>query len=372
MAEPLKAFFDPPLVRALAAELAAAWPAFPAERFVEQATAGLDALELMPRARHIAAAMRACLPADYSEAVRILVASLGAEHDRAEGWGMAPFRYLPHVLFVAEHGLADFDASMEAQHALTRRFTAEFSLRVFVAADPERALGWLRRWAVDPDVHVRRLVSEGTRPRLPWAAHLRLDDHGPVLDLLELLADDPATYVRRSVANHLNDVWKDDPERALAVCRRWLAAPPGPAGDRADIVKHALRHAVKRGDPAALALLGAGEAAQVRVEAAFSPARPAVGDTLAVVVRVTSAAPQPQALLVDLAVGFPKPSGRVGWKVFKLGRVELAPGATWTVRKSVALRPLSTRTVAPGFHAVEVQVNGARHPVGGFVLEPAR
>lgn len=206
MADPLKTFFDRARVVAIGKPLAAAWPAFPQARFVREAVAGLDPLALTDRGRHIAAAMTRALPASYPEALAIILASLGERLARTEGNGLAPFHYLPHVVFVAEHGLADADVdrSLEAQHALTRRFSCEFSIRPFLERHPARTLAALTRWTTDPDEHVRRLVSEGTRPRLPWAARLRgfQRDPTPVLALLERLKDDPSSYVSEGSPEH--------------------------------------------------------------------------------------------------------------------------------------------------------------------------
>jgi 3-methyladenine DNA glycosylase AlkC len=143
MAAPLKDCFSAEVVRAVADELAAAHRTFPRAAFVRDATRGLEALELMDRGRHVMRAMRTHLPQHPAEAIGILERSLGPPLDGTEGHGMAPFRYLPHVLFVATHGLRCFEASMRAQHALTQRFTAEFSVRPFEPSP--RTLARLRR-----------------------------------------------------------------------------------------------------------------------------------------------------------------------------------------------------------------------------------
>src|SRR5690606_8447033 len=232
MAEPLKHFFSRELVRRIGRSLAEVHPKFPLRSFVRDASRGLDELELKARAEQIAAAMRTHLPPRYPDAIRVIVRSLGPENDSDEsgGAGMAPFFYLPHTLFVARHGLDHFELSMPAQHELTRRFTCEFSIRAFIEKHPERTFSLLERWARDANPHVRRLVSEGTRPRLPWGARVRfLDDHPErCLSLLELLKDDPSPMVRRSVANHLNDLSKTYPELAFATARRWLEGAPEP------------------------------------------------------------------------------------------------------------------------------------------------
>jgi 3-methyladenine DNA glycosylase AlkC len=153
-------------------------------------------------------------PENYPRAVDILLESAGQPHDHQASGGMASFLYMPHLYFVARHGLDHFEDSMRAQHALTQRFTAEYSIRAFLERHPDRTLARLREWTGDPSHHVRRLVSEGTRPRLPWAPrlHALLRDPRPVIGLLELLKDDSELYVRRSVANNLNDIGKDHPQ----------------------------------------------------------------------------------------------------------------------------------------------------------------
>lgn len=226
MAEPLKTFSGA-LVRRLAADVARVDPTFPSRPFVKRAQTGLDELELLDRAKHISRALGEHLPVDYPVAIAILLKSLGPElaTDELLGVGMAPFYYLPHLLFVAERGLDDFDLSMRAQYELTKRCSAESSIRAFIAKDPERAFSFLRTWATDSNPHVRRLVSEGTRLRLPRAMRVAWLDANPerVLELLEPLKDDTTTLVRRSVANNLNDLGKVHVDLLVRTCERWMA-----------------------------------------------------------------------------------------------------------------------------------------------------
>jgi 3-methyladenine DNA glycosylase AlkC len=278
MAESLKTFFSPALVRRLAADLARVEPSFPSRTFIRAASAGLDQLELLDRGKHISRALSAHLPKDYPNAVDVLLRSLGPEYDTNEliGAGMAPFYYLPHVLFVAERGLDHFDLSMRAQYELTKRFSAESSIRPYIAKDPARTFTELRRWTKDANAHVRRLVSEGTRLRLPWASRVPWLDAHPerVIELLELLKDDPTTLVRRSVANNLNDLGKVHRELLTRTCATWLA---GASAERRALVEHALRSAVKRGDADALRVLGYGNKPSISIEEiCFDP--PSRGD----------------------------------------------------------------------------------------------
>lgn len=240
MAGELKAFFDRALVTELAASLARAHPSFPKAAFVRDATRGLDELELMDRARHIMEAMHAHLPPRYADALRIVLRSLGTER--------STFKYWPHTMFVAAYGTdkADFERSMAAQRVLTERWSCEFSIRAFLEKYPEETLAVLREWVRDPNEHVRRLVSEGTRPLLPWATRVRWLQREPkrLLPFLEALKDDEVLYVRRSVANHLNDVAKAHPDIVCDVAERWLAGKPPP--ERRALVRHASRSEGRR------------------------------------------------------------------------------------------------------------------------------
>lgn len=373
MAEPLKNYFTLDVPRGIAKAIERVWPAFRRRAFVAHVAKEFDALELMDRGRHIARVLRRHLPADYPTALGILLQSVGERPARAEGdGGMASFFYLPHVCFVAEFGLDHFDESMQALHALTQRFTSEFSVRPFIERYEQEALGLLRQWARDPNVHVRRLVSEGTRPRLPWAGRLLRfqQDPSPVLELLEMLRDDPEEYVRRSVANNLNDIGKDHPDVLVDVARRWLidASP-----ERAALVRHALRSLVKQGHAGALVVLGVGRRAEVAVEhVVVTPRRPEAGGKVSVAFVVRSTSRRQQRVLVDFRVHFMKASGAVSPKVFKLKTIDLPAGASMAFRKTVSLADLTTRRHYPGRHAVDVVINGVVTPIGTFTLVPAR
>lgn len=374
MAAQLKTFFSPALVRRLGEAIQRAHPAFDSKSFVRSATRGLDELELLDRGRHIARALAQHLPTNYPEAIAILLRSLGPEHETDEliGAGMGPFFYYPHTIFVAEHGLDHFEFSMTAQHELTRRFSAEGSIRPFIARDPERTLGQLKAWTRDPNAHVRRLVSEGTRLRLPWAMRVPWLDQHPerVVELLELLKDDPAPLVRRSVANNLNDLGKVHPALLAQTCERWLAdATP----ERRALVEHALRSAVKRGDERALRLLGYGGKPSVSVEnVRFSPKRVSIGGRVIMTFDVRSTARFEQELLVDVAVHFVKASGKTSRKVFKLKRVSLAARDQVELRMNISLAVHTTRKPQAGKHNVDVIVNGAVFRAGSFEVSRAQ
>ncbi|MCC5807711.1 MAG: hypothetical protein JJU00_15410 [Opitutales bacterium] len=367
MAEPWKNQYGPEIPRRIAEMVAAVHPPFDHAAFLRDALGGYEALELMDRGRRIAEALRTHLPSGYGEAVRIIVASAAVPVARDDG-PMSGFLFLPHTLFVGTYGLGHFEESMAAQYELTQRFTAEFSIRPFLEKFPDATLERLRAWARDPDQHVRRLVSEGTRPRLPWAARLRRFQMNPrpVIALLELLKDDPELYVRRSVSNNLNDIGKDHPDLLVETARHWME---GASPDRRRLVRHALRSAVKRGDPAALAVLGYGSGAQVSVRnLSVTPARVRKGGSVTLAFEVVSSANHPQQVLADFRVHYVKANGTTRPKVFKLREVELAPGGSVSLQKSVSLKEMSTRRHYPGVHRIDILLNGKPHPAASFEL----
>lgn len=257
----LAQLLDREAIECLAHNIALVHPAFDADGFQRDALLGLGPLSILRRGEHLARALRGYLPPAYDDAIALLMRSLTPPLSRTEGLGLGVFFYLPHVSFVAMYGLDPagnggrdpFETSMVAQYELTRRFSAEFSIRPFLIRWPERTLARLLEWTQDPDPHVRRLCSEGTRPRLPWAIRIPafLQDPSPVIPILEALRDDPSEYVRRSVANHLGDIAKDHPELAFGICERWMS---GAGEERKWLIRHAVRHPAKKGVAAALRL----------------------------------------------------------------------------------------------------------------------
>lgn len=245
-------------IHCLAHNISLVYPHFSALHFEKAALDGLAPLGILDRGRHLAQVLRKHLPDKYDTAIQILLDSLTPPLTQTEHLGLGVFFYLPHSSFIATYGLdsehneeADpFECSMHAQYELTKRFSAEFSLRPFLIKWPERTLAKLLAWTSDSDPHVRRLCSEGSRPRLPWGMRIPafIQDPHPVLPILESLKDDDSLYVRRSVANHIGDIAKDHPELAFSLCHRWLK---GASAERKWLIRHAVRHPAKKGVQAA-------------------------------------------------------------------------------------------------------------------------
>jgi 3-methyladenine DNA glycosylase AlkC len=376
LAEPFKNLLHPALVRATGAQLRRAWRGFDQAAFERIALPGFEALELKARALRIADALEATLPVDFARAAAVLEAALAPPLPDAElatlrdgdAAGLSGWAVWPATEFIARRGVhADPPRALDALHAMTQRFTAEWAIRPFLLAHPTLAFATLARWTHDPSAHVRRLVSEGSRPRLPWGLQLRplIADPSPTLPLLAALQDDPSAYVRRSVANHLNDIAKDHPALVAGWLERHL---PGAGDERRALLKHASRTLIKRGDAQVLALWGAGAALRGSAALALAPARIRLGEHVTLSATLASRARTPQRLLVDYAVHHVKADGGTSAKVFKGWSLDLAPGEVRVLVKRHAVRPVTTRRYHAGTHRVELLVNGRVVAGGAFEL----
>ncbi|MBI5256748.1 MAG: DNA alkylation repair protein [Burkholderiales bacterium] len=375
MGEPFKNLMNAGVVAAIGQHLRRVDRGFDHRAFEALALAGLDALELKARVLQVAEALVATLPADVDRAAGLLEASLGppGEGDdlaalRTSEAGLAGWAVWPLTEAIARIAIEAPERGLAALHAMTQRLTAEFAIRPFIVRHPALSFATLARWVHDPSAHVRRLVSEGSRPRLPWGLRLQalVDDPSPTLPLLAALQDDPSAYVRRSVANHLNDIAKDHPACVAA----WLADHlPGATPQRRMLLRHASRTLVKQGHPAVLAAWGLGQAFRGTVGWQVGPPRLQVGDTLALRLELVSRAARPQRLVIDYAVHHVKANGQRTPKVFKGWTLELGPREARTLERGHSFRPVTTRRYHPGEHRVDLRINGQVLAASDFWLE---
>ena len=378
MAEPFKERINRESIALLGRRLAAVSQdsgvreadAFDERGFLRAATRGLGKLELKDRVRHVAKTLKRSLHPEYKNALAHILASLGPELEGTDAVSSGMFINWPLLQFVEDHASDEsvpleehFDASMRALEQLTKTFSAEFAVRPFLERAPDRTLSVLEQFATSENVHVRRLASEGTRPRLPWGIRLNgfIEDPKKTQRILDWLKDDPELYVRRSVANHLNDISKDHPEVALALCERWQEAKRlsrAKKERRAWITKHALRGLIKAGEPRALTLVGFGAVKVKLLDFSVEPTSVNLGDTAALQAELRSKASRSQDLLIDYVVHFKKANGSNQPKVFKGGVFKLEAGQTLSFRRNHAFREVTTRKHYPGKHFIELQVNG--------------
>ena len=376
--EPFKNLLNPALVADAAALLqrhaeALGLP-FDGERFAALALPGLETLELKARAMQVCDALQATLPAHFETAAALLETALAPAsaddavspppglHDGLRGWVLWPVGE-----FIARTGQARPARALAALHALTQRFTAEFAIRPFIVQHPALCFDTFARWQHDPSAHVRRLVSEGSRPRLPWGQRLQalVRDPSRTLPLLRTLQDDRSAYVRRSVANHLNDIAKDHPEIVAAWLHEHL---PGAGAERRALLRHASRSLLKQGHAPVLQAWGLGQALQGTARLQLAPRRVSLGEAVQLTLTLRSTAAQSQRLAIDYVVHHVKADGRLSPKVFKGWTLELPPGATATLARAHALRAITTRRYHAGRHQIAVQVNGVEVDRGAFTL----
>ncbi len=362
---------DHALIERLALAFAGADPAFDTAAFRRRATEGLAPLELKARIAHVASALGASLPTSFSDAAAVAdTVFSGPEAVAAaelSGWDAWPV-----VEWAGAAGRDQPELALELLARLTRYASAEFAIRPYVDDDPagvhERLSGWVDR----DDEHVRRLVSEGTRPKLPWAPKLvtAVADPAYAVDLLDRLVDDPSEYVRRSVSNHLNDLCRVDPELARRVAGRWLAsADGGTLAGREWVVRRGLRTLVKAGDPEALRLLGHEPDLELHAEMEMLTPTVVMGGAAEWTLQLRSDEPDAHHVIVDYAIHHVRADGSTGRKVAKWTTRTLAPGEQVELRRRHAIRPITTRTYHAGVHLVEVQVNGTVVASGSFDLQ---
>jgi len=366
-----KHWFSPTVVADLGARLASLDPTFD-RRAYARVTAPLTTLELKARVALVAEALHAAIPHPFPEAAQLLCRALPGPTDppRPDTSQPETSQIVAWSLchFVGRYGLTHHAASMRALHTLTQRFSAEFDIRHFLLSDPERTLKTLRKWARDPSEHVRRLVSEGTRTRLPWGVRLQpfIDDPTPILPLLDALHDDPSEYVRRSVANNLNDLAKDHPDLVIERVRAWHVDTPA---HRA-LAQRALRTLIKQGHAEALAVMGVQNGARVDTAHFDLTERVRIGGTLVLEARLANPGSSDLKVVVDFALHYLGPDGRPrAPKVFKWKTFVLPAGAEATLAKRHPMREVSIRRLNTGAHRVDLQVNGARVASRTFVLE---
>lgn len=347
-----------PAIDRIAAAMVTVFPEFQRARFVRAAMKEIDSLELKERVTHIIRALGTELPDHFPDAAKILCRIPPIWNFSDPDDSIADFAAWPIIDYVAIYGLAHPKISLRALKNLTVLFSAEFAIRPFLLDHPDRAYGTLESWCTHRDEHVRRLVSEGTRPRLPWGIQLKpaVLDPARGLSLLEHLKDDSSLYVRRSVANHLNDIAKDHPEVCITTCQRWSKSA---SDDRKWIIRHATRTLVKAGRPEVFPLLGFTANPLVNIgKLKLDHNSIRMGESIEFITTLKSTAKKSQRMVIDYAIHHQKANGGMIPKVFKLKELTLAPGESITLSKSHRIKPITTRKYYAGAHAVELLVNG--------------
>lgn len=354
--EPFKNKINNALIEQLARQVHGVWSGFDTAAFIRIATTGLAELELKARINHVTHALGRCLPADYPRAIDILLKTLPPPFESESGWGDTIFVTWIHAHFVRCFGLDDVMLSLNAMVEITQRGSCEFAVRPYLLKHRAKTRAFLEAQLTHESPHVRRWISEGTRPRLPWGERLddMVADPAPNIFLLEALRRDKSRYVQTSVANHIGDIAKDHPELAVGLVSKWQDE----GFERANwLASHALRHLIKKGHRGALSALGYTKGTDARIIGlTVDKQRVRIGES--VVCSFNLETDKDEKLNVDIGIDFVTARGGMSRKVFKLKSLEVQAGKTVALKKKQLFKPISTRTLYPGEHTFTVLVNG--------------
>jgi len=348
----LKDMFNSKTVGALADAIKSEFDQFPRDKFIDIVfDPNWDQLALKARVRHITQTLGELLPPGYQERLSILKKAL--PHLTKQG-----FEKMVFPDFVEVYGLDDWNTSIEALEEFTKYVSAEFAIRPLISRYPDRTLNKMLKWADHPHPGVRRLASEGSRPRLPWGIRLNdlVEDPSPILPILEKLKDDSREEIRRSVANNLNDISKDNPGVVIQTLKRWQKVEDL---NRNRLIKHALRTLIKNGHPEALELLGFSNNPQIDVlNISINRKQIMIGESVEFSFEIKSTADADQELMIDYIIHFLRANGKQSAKVFKLSQKTILPGEVLKIRKKHSFQVITTRKYYPGIQSFQPQING--------------
>ncbi len=357
--EPLKEMFNTVYFQKLVNAVSSVFPALNKKIFYQQLTDELPGKSLNERLRHTSKVLHGHLPDRFEEAIKVL--------DQVIPLMDKGYTALVFPDFVGLFGKDKEEISLEALKRYTSYGSSEFAIREFLKKDFEKTLAVMKSWLQDPNPHVRRLVSEGSRPRLPWSFKLDAVIRNPSLTspVLNALCTDKELYVKKSVANHLNDISKEHPDYMVEMVKRWDRTNV----DTAWIVKHASRTLIKKGNKAALKLFKVNDRIEITLyKFKLTPKTIKLGQTLHVEFYIRSDSRKAQKLIIDYIIEYRTKTGALSPKVFKLKELVLAPGQEVFISKKQKLVDFTTRKHYPGKHKLSIQVNGKIWYTGEFKL----
>ena len=357
MPEPLKNCYSENFVRQVAEHCQKHYPSFKRQRFIDNVLIDdWQSLELKQRMSRIAEVLGYYLPEDYAEALAILL---------PVAKNFSGLAHLCFADFVEQHGLEHFELSMHALEDLTENSTAEFAIRPFILQSTDKTMQQMAKWASSSNEHVRRLASEGCRPRLPWAMALPefKQDPQPVLNLILQLIDDDSLYVRRSIANNLNDISKDHPNKIIEIASQYL----GQSKNVDWVIKHACRSLLKQGHTKVLSLFGYAKASHITIDNFTADQTVRLGERLNFEFALNSSLSTLGKLRLEFMIDFMKANGKQAGKVFKISEGDFT-GKHKTIQKSFSFKPITTRKYYPGEHRISLIINGEKAATRKFNL----
>lgn len=359
MADALKEMFNKKFYEQLAFELHEVAPDFNPGKFVKEVTKNMEYFSLNERLRNTSIVLKNFLPTEYKKSINLLAEVIPTFQ--------GTYTSLVFPDFVGLYGQNDFDLSMEALHYFTRFGSSEFAIREFLKHDFNKTIQVMNHWAEDQNHHVRRLASEGSRPRLPWSFKLDEVIKNPSMtqSILEKLKADSELYVRKSVANHLNDISKDNTDFMISLINRWDKSNTHTAW----IIKHASRTLIKKGNVQSLALFDFEKNVKLNIENfKLHKSKLKIGESLQFDFKIVSEKTKSQKLVIDFKIYYCKKNGELLPKVFKLKELELGPKQTALISKIHRFQDFTTRKHYQGKHIIEIMINGKPYSKKEFML----
>ncbi|MFT5601057.1 MAG: 3-methyladenine DNA glycosylase AlkC [Flavobacteriales bacterium] len=342
------------------------YPPFDGEKFIKDIFCNeWKDFELKQRTKHTTLTLAKHFPSDFIASAEILKLLVQNKEMQGDQLNELACLFIPD--FIAEYGMNHIEKSLDALEVITPVATAEFAIRPFIIAHEKMVMKRIMNWATHPNQHVRRLASEGSRSRLPWGMAIPSfkNNPSPLLPLLELLKNDESEYVRRSVANNINDITKDNPEVSLAIANKWI----GETENTDKLIKHALRTLLKRGNKEALALFDLGYDTSLKVtEAKLLTPKVRVGESAEMQFTFMNSSTKKRNVRMEYAIYFLLNNGKYGKKIFKISERKFDVKEQKVVTKMHSFRVITTRTFYPGIHKIAPVINGFEFPDFEFEL----
>ena len=362
--------FNVKKIEQVAKEIQLVHPSFNSKKFIRDVINKFPELELKARISWIAECLKKYLPNEYKVAANILIKALPHPNnpDLSDN-DFGDFIYAPYAEFIAKNGCtkAQLKFSLNALYEITQRFSAEDAIRYFINKFPKETLSELLNWTNDSHYHVRRLCSEGTRPKLPWSQKINIPTSSQ-LTILDKLFSDKTRYVTRSVANHLNDIAKSNPDLVIKTLTKWKKSGKQKSSEMEYIIRHALRTLIKQGNSKAMELIGFSSNPGIKISKFTVPTKLEMNEPLEFSFSIESK--NDSNIIIDYIIYFQNKSGKPNSKkVFKLKEITLKKNSPIVISKRHPLRQfMTTRTLYAGKQEIELQINGKAYNRESFIL----
>lgn len=358
MPEPLKYIYSKPLFESFTETIKTVIPNFNKKGFINDIFNNeWDNLELKERMRHSTHTLHKHLSKDYKTDVENILKCIELLSTKSKVTNYNTLAYMFFPDYIEQYGLDDYDTSISAMEIITQFTSCEFAIRPFIIKYEDKALMQMLKWSKHNNFHVRRLASEGSRPRLPWAMALPALKKEPLalIPLLENLKNDESEYVRRSVANNLNDIAKDNPDTVVIIAKKWI----GKTKETDKLIKHACRSLLKQGHQELMQLFGFGSVEKINIEA-FKILTPKVkiGDALKFTFNLKNTDTTPLKIRLEYVIHYQKANGSLSPKVFKISEKFYNKKSTTSIHKKQSFKIITTRKFHLGLHKVSIIVNG--------------